>query len=269
MPLLRKIVVAKKKPVVLAKPAIRTIARPKVATATKGTLTDAQRAAQAGFDRSKEERARGNMLFDRLRARPLNFFLPQGESATVVVLDAVPHFFYEHRWKGPEGKWNRMEVCLKEDNVPCPACAKLGKPGTWVMALTMIDTRPYTPKSGPNAGKTIKRSRKLLLGKGNVLDKWDRWFQTNGRNFRGAVFKIHRSKAQKSANSGDDFDFVKRLTEAEIATYGKELTQLTDYEKAFKPLAPDELSYVLGNKGSKAVGAEELEEEPHDDEIPF
>ncbi len=238
-------------------------------TASKPVATESDRASQ-GFQQSRDERARGTMLMDRLRARPFDFYMPTGGKARVVVVESQPYFFHEHRWQGSDGKWNRSEVCLKDEGIPCPGCAKQGREGTWVMCLTIIDDRPYTIKSGLNAGKTVKRSRKLMKAKGVMIEKFERWYNSHGKDFKGAVFDLYRSTGPKVPNSGDDFEYVRRMSDADFAKLGKELTQPTDYIKAFKPLDRATFEHVLGAKNGKAVGQEDLEEEPLDaDEIPF
>lgn len=236
-------------------------------------LNEEQKRAMEGFGQFSTDQAKVAQLRERRMARPFNFFMKQSESRKIIVLDVAPYLFHWHEWPGPGGDWKnrRGETCLKGTGQPCPGCAKFGREGAWVMGLTIIDLTPFTPQKGKNAGVLQRFQRKFMPVKSSVIEKYERLYKKLDMNFRGAALTVHRSTKDKSPAAGDDFDFHKRLTEAELQRYGADTIKVVDYNKAFSPLSPELFAYVLHAGQRETAGGEDLAgvDTAEDDQIPF
>lgn len=218
----------------------------------------------AGFAKARQKRERQEEEYQKRKDTPFSFWLKPGTEAEVIILDkGAPFFVSMHKVKianGKNGKWVD-EVCIADTGQACPLCESTGKEGSYTMVLTCLDRRPYKVKSGVNAGKTIKVSKKLLYVKGRNLPKFER--QYNGKakeNLRGIKILCHRSGEKESA-MGEDLEFRGRISEELLAKYG-ENAKVADYAKIFAIPSASELAKRYGTaKKGKVAGGEEFDDD--------
>jgi hypothetical protein len=192
------------------------------------------------------------------RNQPREFRMKVGEGGEkgveILLLDTarlpdMPFFHYMHRWGYVEGQpgSGKTEVCIQDGPDGCPLCESLGRQGKWEMALSCIDNRPYTPNSGPNAGKTVQRSKKLVTVKSKMIPKFERLYKEH-KTFRGMVVRLFRDNKQDES-IGSDVQFVRFLNETQLAKYA-DMAKPVDYEKAFPRPTYDQLASQHGGGNS-------------------
>jgi hypothetical protein len=211
-----------------------------------------------GFKKAKQKRERQEAEYQRRKNMPFDFRLKPGDEAEVVILDNEPPFFINlHKVKDSRGRWID-EVCIADTGVACSLCSSLGKEGSYTMLLTVLDRRPYTIKNGPNAGKTIKASRKLFMVKGRNLPKFERQYQRHKGNWRGLRILCRRD-GDKEAAIGEDLEFLGKVKETALAKY-RENAQPVDYAEVFPIPSAKELAarYSLDNS---VAGSEEFQDD--------
>lgn len=214
----------------------------------------------SGFEVGKHKREAQDERYEKMRATPFRFRLQKGEEAELVILDAKDLFFVTEHTLKHAGRWTN-EVCIADSGVPCPLCNSLGKEGSYTLMLTVLDRRPYKIKNGPNAGKTIKISKKLLPVKGRNLDKFARNFAKFDDNFRGLKITCRR-QTDTEASIGEDIEFdIKRVPERVLQKYGDE-AKVADYETIFEVPTAEELCERYNLQGSgKAAGSQEFDKD--------
>lgn len=207
------------------------------------------------FDTGRQENESSQQKRDARMNKPFSFWLKEGESANVILLDdAEPEALfatYMHQWKGRSGKWDQEDVCIKDEGV-CPLCQKLEREGQFVMYLTCLDSRPYTNKKGV----TIKYGRKLLPVKPTMIAKFERLYRKHG-TFRGMMITLHRDGA-KSTNIGDSVEFVKFVKPdflEKIEKRPNDQGKVCNYKKAFP--RPEYKDMVRKYGGSAIPGQED------------
>jgi len=178
------------------------------------------------------------------------FWLPPDEERQITFLDGKLDedgmldvlMYYEHSVK-INGKWQKF-VCTAEADTsqPCPLCES-GNRNTLVGVLTVIDHSEYKVKNGPNAGKTIKNTRKLFPAKRATLKLLQNIAAKRG-GLAGCTIDVYRS-GDKAAGVGDQFQFVEKLEKrSEIAAkYDLELDDVkpADYTEEITYRSPEEL----------------------------
>ena len=218
----------------------------------------------AGFRKAAEKKARQDEEYERMRNTPYDFRLKPGEEAEVVILDEGDPFFISlHKVKNSQGRWEDA-VCIADTGATCPLCQSLGKDGSYTMVLTVLDRRPYTIKNGPNAGKTIKASRKLFKVKSRNLPKFERQFKKHKGNMRGLKVLCHRD-GEKEAAIGEDLEFGSKVKENVLAKYG-ENAQVAPYTDIFEIPSAKELAKRYNLSMDGVPGQEEFEEDDEEDE---
>jgi hypothetical protein len=215
----------------------------------------------AGFDTARKKREAQEAEYERRKETPFGFRLKPGDEAEVVILDSGDPFFVSLHKVKVNGRWED-EVCIEDTGQRCPLCEDQGKPGSYTMVLTCLDRRPYTIQKGPNAGKRIANSKKLLYVKGRNLPKFERQFKGKAAgNFRGMKVLCRRDGEKESA-MGEDLEFLGRVKESALIKFGDN-AKPADYEKIFAIPTAKQLRerYNLGK--SQVAGREEFE---NDDE---
>ena len=237
----------------------------------------------AGFSTGQQIVKERNDRYELMKARPFEFGMKVNEGGIngveIVFTDKAkngspppnnsPFFCYMHRWGFEAGQKPQNDLCIKDGPDACALCAKLGKEGAYEMMLTCIDKRPFTPASGPNAGKRVLCSKKLYVVKSSIVAQFERLWMQYG-TFRGMVVKCFRDN-DKAARGGSTINFVKFLTEAELANLNKQYKDVaipTDYAKAFPRPSADEHRQRYGGTGD-AVGDADHGTGGQPDEIPF
>lgn len=235
---------------------------------TKAKTSRTKERAATGFDRgatgfkkAAQKRERQEEEYQRKKETPFDFRLKPGDEAEVVILDSEEPFFVNlHKVKNAQGRWEDA-VCIADTGVTCPLCSSLGKEGAYTMVLTILDRRPYKVKSGPNAGKTIKVSKKLFMVKGRNLPKFERQYKRNKGNWRGLRILCRRD-GDKEAAIGEDLEFLGKVKETALAKY-KEHSVPAEYEKIFEMPTAKELAarYKVDNT---VAGSEEFDDDDGD-----
>lgn len=241
---------------------------------TGGDHAPFQRGAE-GFATAKVKRERQEEEYEKQKNTPFDFRLKPGDEATVVIVDTEEPFFVTlHKLKGANGRWTD-EVCIADTGTACPLCSMLGKEGSYTMVLTALDKRKYTVKSGPNAGKVIKVSKKLMKVKSKNMPKFERQYNKYG-SFLGLKVMCHRT-GDKEAAIGEDLEFLGRVKAVALKRY-KEYAEPADYETIFAAPSADELrkrysitsqtagSSEFGGGNNSSSGSSDYD---IDDDIPF
>lgn len=229
----------------------------KKASTTKQKPSKAIDRGAVGFKKSRQKQQRQQEEYDRKKNTPYDFRLKPGDEAEVVILDSEEPFFISlHKIKNAQGRWEDA-VCIADTGVACPLCSSTGKEGSYTMVLTVLDKRPYKIQNGPNAGKMIKSSRKLMMVKGRNLPKFERQYKRNKGNWRG--LRVHCARSgDKEAAIGEDLEFLGKVKESVLKKYG-ENSVAANYEEIYEIPEPKELAarYKLSTTVS---GSEEFDD---------
>ncbi len=132
---------------------------------------------------------------------------------------------------------------------------------SYVLAGSVIDTRPYEPKDG---GDIVKVQKRLLVLKAKAREKMVRMIESKG-DLQYAVVEFSRGSSATECSTGEDFSFIKQLTKDQVKQLipKKETAKWLDpydYKKIFEPKSPEELRKLIG--AAPPVGsAEETEDE--------
>ena len=178
------------------------------------------------------------------------FFMGEGEDRTITFLDGdldadgllASPVWWEHMLQF-NGNWEQFACTAEQDqSQPCPICESGNKPYL-ATALTIIDHTPHKVKSGPNAGKIIKNTRKLFVAKRTTAAQMTKHaVKRNG--LAGCTYDVSRV-GDKSANIGSEFEFSEKADSlASLAQkYGLELAdvQPANYEEEIRYRSPEEL----------------------------
>jgi len=242
---------------------VKTRKRTVATTGGKRSVSGATARGSEGFERGKQKREAQEAEYEKQKNTPFTFRLQPGEDAEVVILDSEPPFFVSlHKVKNARGRWED-EVCIADSGVTCPLCESEGKAGSYTMVLTVLDRRPYKIKSGPNAGKIIKNSKKLLHVKGRNLPKFERQYKGKAnKNFRGVKLACHRDGDKESA-MGEDLQFLGRVPEGTLAKFGDNGVP-ADYETIYAIPDAEELRSKHNVSKGTVAGAEEFEDDDAD-----
>ena len=259
----------------MRKPARRVKTRTKPSSATSKAKARSRKASTkpktSGFDRgatgfkkAAQKRQRQEEEYQRKKDTPYDFRLKPGDEAEVVVLDSEPPFFVNlHKVKNNQGRWEDA-VCIADTGVSCPLCSSLGKEGSYTMVLTVLDRRPYKIQNGPNAGKTIKNSRKLFMVKGRNLPKFERQYKRRDGKWRGLRILCRRD-GDKEAAIGEDLEFLGTVKETALKKYG-ENSVAAEYEKIFEMPSAKELA-ARYNVQNTVAGSEEFDNDDDDADL--
>lgn len=222
----------------------------------------------AGFGKARDKRERQEEEYQRKKETPYDFRLKPGDEAEVAILDNEEPFFVTlHKVKNNQGRWEDA-VCIAPTGVACPLCSSTGKEGSYCMILTVLDRRPYKIQNGPNAGKTIKNSKKLMAVKGRNLAKFERQYNRANGNWRGLRINCART-GDKEAAIGEDLEFLGKLKESVLAKYGENATP-ADYTKIFEVPSAAELA-ARYNLSNSVAGSEEFDnnDDPNLDKVKW
>lgn len=235
-------------------------------SATSSKKSKAFDRGAAGFRKAAEKKQRQDEEYERKKNTPYDFRLKPGDEAEVIVLDSEEPFFVTmHKFKH-NGRWID-EVCIADTGQRCPLCAHTGKDGSYTMYLTVLDRRPYKIQNGPNAGKVIKASRKLLPVKGRNLPKFERQyrkFDDRPNKWRGLRITCRRD-GEKEAAIGEDLEFGGIVKESILAKF-KENAVPANYEDIFRVPSAEEMIKKYGLSSSDVVGQEEFSNDKDEDD---
>jgi hypothetical protein len=255
---------------------VRTVSRSKSSVAgskkTRRKTSTSKKAAgfdrgRSGFRKAADKKRMQDEEYERKKNTPYDFRLKPGDEAEVVVLDTEEPFFVSvHKFKH-NGRWTD-EVCIADTGQRCPLCDHTGKDGSYTMYLTVLDRRPYKIQKGPNAGKVIKASRKLLPVKGRNLPKFERQYrkyEERAGKWRGLRITCRRD-GEKEAAIGEDLEFGGIVKESILIKY-KENAQPANYEEIFEMPTAEEIVKRYGLDSKDVVGQEEFGGGDDDDDL--
>lgn len=220
----------------------------------------------AGFAKAAHKREKQEADFQKRRETPWDFRLKPGEDAEIVVLDRGEPFFVNlHTFKTPQGRYED-EVCIADSGERCPLCKHTDKDGAYMMILTVLDRRQYKVQKGPNKGKVIKATKRLLKVKQRNLPKferqWKRKYSKSPEGFRGLRINCARS-GDKEMAMGEDLEFLGVVSDAKLKRY-KELSEPANYEKIFAPITAQEMIDRYNLDGTGVAGSEEFDSDGDD-----
>jgi hypothetical protein len=208
---------------------------------------------------------------------PMRFWLDNDSSAKGTFLDTPNFFFHEHNLK-LAGKWFNYETCIKEFDT-CPPCEN-GERSSYVVAGTILVHKPWKDRND----KQHKVRKMLFVAKGRARQRLLKQLDYRDGDLKFCVYELSRGTSNTEANTGEDFEFLKRLTKKQVKSLvpaddilkdGKEdyedvddFLKPFDYEEMFAPKSAKDLRELVG--GETPVGAEDdaPSEEPPDEEEP-
>lgn len=197
---------------------------------------------------------------------PMRFFIRPGSSAKITFLDSAGFGFLEHNLK-LDGRWGNYFTCLR-DFSECPICEAGFRP-SFVVAWTIIDHSKYVSE---RTLKEYRNTKKLFVAKQAVINRIKRRRESLDGDLTFALFDIRRDKREE-CSTGEDIEFIKRLTKEELLKFKPEgiseddWIQPFDYFKIFEPKSVDFLRQLM--RAGSPIGAEDgpFETPIRDDEI--
>lgn len=162
---------------------------------------------------------------------PRRFWIPENKETQITFLDGDLDgdgllsmvTYWEHQLK-IGGHWRNWFPCTQVEE-PCPICEANHNPSL-VAAFTVIDHSEYKDRNGV----THKNEKRLFVCKRETLARLQKLATKRG-GLTGVTFDVSRT-GEKSAGVGDTFDFVEKLTPAQIKKkYGLDDAQPYDYDE--------------------------------------
>ena len=165
-------------------------------------------------------------------------WMPKGASKTIMFCDDEAFRFWEHQLY-VDGSWRNWYVCPKKNaNEPCPICDK-DYQAAFVSFYTIIDKTGYTDRSGnKHVNKKI-----LFPAKIPTLEKLKRQSEKRG-GLTGCVFEVTRGSNPKSSSTGDDFDYMEKVTDFAKDLPGIDVTPI-NYTEIFTMLSTEKLQSIV------------------------
>jgi hypothetical protein len=206
---------------------------------------------EEGRKRAREEDAAAQAR--REQRGPRRFYLPNDASGKITFLDTPNFFLHEHNIK-LAGKFNNFFTCLKEIDT-CPNCEDGDNP-SYVCVGTCISHREWKDKEG----KLHKNEKMLFVSKGRARQRLMKQIERREGDLKFCVYEMARGSQTTECNTGEDFEFIKRLTKKQLlglAPAGSDESWLDpyDYAEILAPKTPEEIRKAIG--GSPPVGSEE------------
>jgi len=149
--------------------------------------------------------------------------------------------------------------CL-QDFDSCPICES-GSNASYVLAGTVISHKKFTDKDGNEHNS----QKQLFVAKGKARQHLLRQIDRREGDLRGCVYEMSRGTTQTESSVGEDFEFIKRLSQAELLKIAPGKTKEEkmdwlkpyDYAELLKPKSADELRKIVGI--GPPVGSDEEE----------
>ena len=218
----------------------------------QAALKFVKRGAAAGGAMVKEEKkaeAKMNQLY--------GFWMKPNSDTSITFVDGnldgeildVP-FIYQHHLN-MNGRWGNFFICTQEVE-PCPICEG-GNTPSFVAVLTIIDHTEFVSKKD---GMVKKDQLRLFYAKRDTVKLLQKIAGKRG-GLAGCKFEVSRT-GDKSASTGNQFDFVDKKTPAQlIAQYGDK-AKSPDYDKilAGMYISASDLRKMGFGSMSGPVGAE-------------
>jgi hypothetical protein len=212
--------------------------------------------------RKKSEQVDKEQKQRRSRQRgPIRFWQDNDQSCKALFLDNPDFFFHEHNLR-IDGRWFNYETCLKERDT-CPPCEN-GETSSYVVAGTCIAFKPWED----GEGNKHKIQKMLFVAKGKARQNLLRQIGYREGDLSMSLYEVARGSSATEANTGEDFEFLRKLTDTQLRSvipegdipkeYKGDVDKFLapfDYEKVFAPKTAKALRELVG--GETPVGAEE------------
>jgi len=212
---------------------------------------------KAWFQKGEQGAKRAAQVDAEAQARrkeggPRRFWLDSDQSGKVTFLDTPQFFLHEHNLK-LSGKFFNFFTCIKDVDV-CPICESGDNP-SYVLVGTVINHREYKDKDG----NVHTNQKQLFVAKGRARQRLMKQIERREGNLRGAVFEMARGSSPTECSTGEDFEFIGRLTDEKMKLLipdGEKADWLEpfSYEELLKPKTVEELRAIVGQ--APPVGAE-------------
>lgn len=189
----------------------------------------------------------------KARSGPQRFYLKNDTSAKSTFLDNPDFFLHEHNLK-INGKFYNYFTCLKDIDT-CPICDDGDQP-SYIVVATIIDHRKFTKE-----GKEYVNEKKLIVFKGRARQRIMKQIERRDGDLKFCAYELSRGSTGTECSTGEDFEFLKRLTREQVISLAPKGTTAEDwlkplnYEEIFAPKTAAELRKILG--GEVPVGAGE------------
>ena len=214
---------------------------------------------EEGWDKAKKEDAAAKRRREESRdPRKNRFWLENDSAAKITWLDTPQFFLHEHNLK-IDGHWGNFETCLKDFDT-CPLCES-GLNSSYIVAGTIISHKVWVDK----AGNRHANEKQLFVAKGRARQRLLRQIGLRDGDLTGCVFEMARGSGATECASGEDFEYIGRITKAKLkklvpkGATGKEFLAPLNYEEIFAPKTAEELRQIVG--GEEPVGSKENEED--------
>lgn len=169
-------------------------------------------------------------LYEEKRNAPWRKSIPVGGSSELYFLDrGEPWTRYEHNIGGGPNSKGTIVPCIKDGPENCPACSKENKEGAFVMFLTSVTPKESWEDRKTGEKKTARWRKQLFPIKIKMTKKYQRLYEAHG-TFRGMVVKVSRDN-KMDAGTGNDVEFVRMMTEAEIQEIAKKIPNVKDVQQ--------------------------------------
>lgn len=195
-------------------------------------------------------------------------WLPPEVSTQSLFVSGDPFCLWEHQLK-IAGDWRNWGTCVRglEGYPFCPLCKLADKIRkywrNYVGAFKIIDLTTWRDNDGNDRSNTPR----LLIAKKDSLAIF-RNQSKKREGLRGCEYDVFRS-GKKAASIGDSYDFIQKLTEAEmIEKVGEEKAQDLDFAELLKPLPFRDLC-ALAEQIEPSMVDEFGQGEPGDQEPDF
>lgn len=261
----------------LLKKPLRTLKLPVAAKPSKAPPPVKGRVKPGGaFDRVETEKKR----WEAEKSKPWEISVPVGGSLNVYILDeGEPYATYQHDIGGGPNSRAKTYPCLQDTGEPCPLCNKEGKAGYFILYYTAVAPKEtYTNKEGKEV--TRRFQKKLFPIKIKMMEKYKREFIKQGGSMRGVKLRLIRD-GKMDPKTGNDFEVMGRLTEAQIAKFAQgnfegadnetrerikraELSKAFDYTKTFPTIDSKTLAQMAGagtKYGGEGLGSADFDED--------
>lgn len=208
----------------------------------------------AGKKRSKELDREAKARRDAMG--PRRFWLDYDSSAKVTFLDTPSFFLLEHNIKLGNKFYNYF-TCI-QDMDTCPLC-EAGENPSYILVGTIINHKKWVDKKEI----THQHEKQLFVAKGKAREHLLKQIERREDDLAFCIYDLSRGSSATECATGEDFDYLKRISKAKLAMVpgvlpeGKDESYLEpfDYEKIFAPKSAAELRKLVG--GDDPVGSEE------------
>jgi len=201
------------------------------------------------FDKGNEGWKRAKQVDKKAKEKrdnkdPWRFRLKNDTSGKVTFLDNPSFFIHEHNLR-VDGKFGNFFTCVKDFDT-CPICEDGDTPG-YVVVATVIDHTVWEDKDG----KKHRNQKKLFVGKGKARQALLRQIERRDDDLKYCVYEMSRGSSSTECATGEDFEFLKRLTAAQVKKFipaGEKDSWLDpfSYEELLAPKSIEELSELVG-----------------------